>query len=152
MSRDYRKLEVFIEADALVPELYRVTADLPPGERYGLQAQLRKAAVSVPANLVEGSSRRSTIDYCRFVEVAFGSAREVFYLLGLTNRLGLLSPSRTGGLIARYDGLQARLNRLVNVLAAEAAREKRESMRMRRTSRSKASERAERRAGTDLFR
>lgn len=125
MSRDYRKLEVFIEADALIPEVYRVTRALPAEERYGLQAQIRKAAVSVATNLVEGSSRRNTTDYCRFVEVAFGSAREVFYLLGLTNRLGLLDPARTAALIERYDRLQARLNRLVNSLDEELAKEHR---------------------------
>ena len=116
MTRDYRKLDVFVEADALVPLVYRLTAALPPSERYGLQSQIRKAAVSVATNLVEGSSRRSTTEYCRFVEIAYGSAREAGYLLMLAARLGFLEESDVLPLVTRYSGLQAGLYSLVESL------------------------------------
>ena len=83
MPRDPRKLEVFHLAHRLALEIYRATETLPAVERYGLQSQLRRAAVSIPTNLVEGCTRRSIRDYGRFVEVAFGSAMEVRYLLDL---------------------------------------------------------------------
>src|SRR5438067_12895159 len=95
MSRDPYKLEAFQLADLLVVELYRASARFPAAERFGLQAQLRRAAVSVAANLVEGCARRSQRDYLHFVGIAIGSASEVRYLVQLsvgsdplTNRRG----------------------------------------------------------------
>jgi len=117
MARDYRKLRVFTEADALVPSVYVATKGLPPEERFGLQIQMRKAAVSVPTNLAEGSARRSTPDFLRFVEIAFGSAREVRYLLGLCVRLEFIAECVAAPLIDRYEALQGQLNALLESLS-----------------------------------
>ncbi len=87
MARDVRKLKVFHDADELVAPVYRMTRTLPPEERFALQAQLRRAAVSTVTNLVEGCSRRSTREYLRFVEISLGSASEARYLLDLMQRL-----------------------------------------------------------------
>jgi len=119
MARDHRKLNVFVEADALVPLVYRITKGLPTEERFGLQSQIRRAAVSIPTNTVEGCARRSEADYCRFLEIAYSSAREVTYLLGLAVRLDFLTERAVAALLVRYDGLQAGYYRLIETMSGE---------------------------------
>ena len=106
--RDPAKLRAFREADALVIETYRLTAALPGTERFGLQSQARRAAVSTATNLVEGSARHSTADYCRYLEIARASACECGYLLELSVRLGYL-PASVLETARRYAGLSAAL-------------------------------------------
>ena len=71
--------------------IYQITAKFPREELYGLTSQMRRAAVSVPSNIVEGCARDTQADYRRFLTVAFGSLRELHYQLSLSKRLGLLS-------------------------------------------------------------
>src|SRR5262245_38504429 len=117
MSRDAGKLEAFVMADALVSDVYKATRSFPLEERFGLQSQLRRASVSVPTNLVEGSARRSTRDYLHFVEIAIGSASEVRYLVGLAVRLGYMAAQDGDQLETRYGRVIRALQALVSALA-----------------------------------
>ena len=85
---DYRKLEVWRAARALVRVVYDLTATFPRSEQYGLTAQMRAAAVSVPSNIAEGSGRGSDRDNARFVGFAIGSSCELETLAILSHDLG----------------------------------------------------------------
>jgi four helix bundle protein len=116
MSRDHRKLKVFSMADALAVEVYGRTRGFPAEERYGLQVQIRRAAVSVPTNIVEGCARATTRDYLHFLVVALGSASEARYLIGLASRLAILRASDHQSLDGRYDELVRALECLIRSL------------------------------------
>jgi four helix bundle protein len=102
--RDPRKLDVFHAADELVLDVYRATRDFPKAEHYGLRSQIRRAATSVPGNIVEGCAKRSVPDYLRFLNNALASASEVRYFLDLSRRLQLIDDAALD-LVRRYDGL-----------------------------------------------
>ncbi len=88
--RDHKKLRAFELADTLAVEVYRITANFPTEERYGLSAQMRRAAVSVASNIVEGCARHTERDYLHFLDMAYGSACEIGYQISLAHRLGFL--------------------------------------------------------------
>ena len=79
------------KGDDLVVEIYEVTQKFPRHELYGLVSQLRRAAISVPANIAEGSGRRTIRDYIRFLYQARGSLTEVEYLVHISHRLRYLT-------------------------------------------------------------
>lgn len=88
--RDHTKLKVFKPADEIAVMIYRITRRFPKEEVYGLASQMRRAAVSIPSNIVEGCARESQAEYFRFLEIAFGSLRELHYQFGLARRLEYL--------------------------------------------------------------
>jgi len=88
--RDYRDLDAWQQAMNLAEVSYRLCAQLPTFERYGLAQQIRRAATSIPANLAEGNSRAHRAEYLHFVAIARGSAAELRTHVELSRRLGLL--------------------------------------------------------------
>ena len=125
MSRDYRKLRVFVLADQLVLESYRVSVGFPNAERFGLQAQIRRAAVSVAANIVEGSARHTTREWLNFLNIAAGSATEASYLANVAGRLGLVEQREAAGLEQGYSELAAGLRAMSRALREKTALEAR---------------------------
>jgi four helix bundle protein len=119
MPRDYRKLVVFAAADRLVTQTYAITGGFPSAERFGLQGQLRRAAISVASNIVEGSARRTTREYVRFLNVAAGSASEAAYLADLSGRLGFLEARVSVKMATSFGELVAQLHAMVKSLTRE---------------------------------
>jgi four helix bundle protein len=89
--RAYTKIDAWRLADDLTVAIYERTREFPREELYGLTSQIRRAAYSVPANIVEGSSRESKRDYLHFLYIARGSLSETQYFIHLSHRLGDLS-------------------------------------------------------------
>ena len=100
--QDHRNLRAFQHADDLVVSVYWATRSFPDHEQYGLTSQLRRAAVSVPTNIVEGCARETLDDYLNFLNIAFGSLREVGYLIDLSDRLGYVPADESEDLQTGY--------------------------------------------------
>ena len=114
--RDHTKLRAFEMANEVVMLVYQVTAGFPREEMYGLTSQMRRAAVSVPSNIVEGCARDSQADYLRFLRMAFGSLRELHYQLGLSNRLGFLCNQDSSLIEPKIVETEKVLNGLIRAL------------------------------------
>ena len=86
--QDFRNLRVWQQAHGLVLDVYRITSAFPSTEQYSLVSQMRRAAISIPANIAEGCGRGTDRDFARFLQIASGSASELDYFLLLAHDLG----------------------------------------------------------------
>jgi len=95
----FTQLKVWRRSHDFALSVYRETVPFPKHEAFGVTSQLRRAAVSVPANIAEGSKKRSGKDYARILNIAEGSAAETEYLLLLSRELGYLESGKADELI-----------------------------------------------------
>ena len=114
--RDHRKLRAFELADLLAMEVYQATAGFPRPELFGLVSQMRRAAVSVPCNIVEGCARPSAADFLRLLDIAYGSVRELEYQISLAHRLRFLSDEAHAPLATRCEETGKVLHGLIRSL------------------------------------
>jgi len=105
----WQKLEVWKLADELAFRVYQVTKKFPQSELYGLTSQIRRAALSIPTNIVEGYSRKGDKELAHFVNISLGSLAEVKYLLHFSRRLGFVSGDDFDALERRYKELGGKL-------------------------------------------
>jgi len=88
---DYKDLEVWKKAVELVTEIYRLTTSFPDSEKFGITNQMRRASVSIPSNIAEGSARHHAKDFTHFLRIADGSAAELETQLIISAKLGFSS-------------------------------------------------------------
>jgi four helix bundle protein len=91
MSFEFRKLDVWKQSMEFVKEIYKVTKRFPGDEKFALVDQLRRAAISIPSNISEGSSRKSSRDFSHFLNIAVGSLNEVITQLGIAQMLNYIN-------------------------------------------------------------
>jgi four helix bundle protein len=88
----FKDLEIWKKSRYFCSKIYKVTLSFPNDEKFGLTNQLRRASVSIPSNIAEGSSRQSNKDFARFLEIAIGSAYEVETQILISSDLGFITP------------------------------------------------------------
>jgi four helix bundle protein len=116
---DFRKLEVWQKAQKLVSTVYRLTGTLPAAERYGLCSQMRRAAVSVSANLAEGCGRMGDNELRRFVRISLGSLAELECELLLASDLHLLDSPTTTHIVGEVHSIRGMLQKLHRALPSK---------------------------------
>jgi four helix bundle protein len=113
MLEGIKKIRAWQLADDLAVMIYQVAEKYPRHELYGLVSQMRRAAVSVPANIAEGGARNFLKEYRQFCNQAQGSLVEVEYFVHLSDRLGYLSPEDKESLARQLDETARTLHGLV---------------------------------------
>src|SRR5437016_14349652 len=103
MAPPYERLHAWRECHELALAVYRATKSFPAEERYGLTSQTRRAAFSAAVNIVEGSARRSTREFRRFLDIALSSLTEVGYALRFCREVGLLPDEEWSALNDRQN-------------------------------------------------
>ncbi len=116
MGRDVKQLKVWEKGIDLCQAVYRVTARFPAAERFGLTAQMRRAAVSIPSNLAEGYARGSRKDYRQFACISRGSAAELETQTIIASPLALLGAGDAELLLSAVREVLRMLHGLVNAL------------------------------------
>jgi four helix bundle protein len=110
---NFRELVVWSRAQDLALAVYRSTNTFPKEERYGITAQMRRAAVSVSSNIAEGCGRQGDREFARFLQIARGSVRELECQLLLSRDLGYLPPAVHAKLDADSQDISRMLNGLI---------------------------------------
>jgi four helix bundle protein len=119
--RSYRDLIVWQEAMSLAKSVYKISANFPRREVYGLTSQIRRASISIPSNIAEGHARDSTREYLRFVSITLGSLAELETQLCLAAELEFCTQQQVDEVLKlaevlgrRLHALQSSLNTKVN--------------------------------------
>ncbi|MCL4798583.1 MAG: four helix bundle protein [Burkholderiales bacterium] len=116
IGKPHYRLEAWKQAMALVTEVYRLTSTLPSEEKYGLAAQMRRAAVSVPSNIAEGAARETRKEFAQFLTIARGSLSALETQLLSASNLGYLHADK------EVHAVMQRVSRLLTGLLRSARR------------------------------
>ncbi len=113
---NFRELAVWEKAHVLAVQIYKISQKIPQTELYGLTSQMRRACVSIPANIAEGCGRGSDVDFARFLYIAMGSACELEYHLLLACELKFLEKEAADAVIAGLSEIKKMLSGLIKKL------------------------------------
>jgi len=116
--QDYHKLKVWEKSHVLAMDVHRVAGTFPRVEGVALVGQLRRAALSIPANIAEGAGKAGNPEFRRFLNIALGSAAETHYHLLVARDLGLLEPAIYDDLAARATEIRRMLSGLIRKVAS----------------------------------
>ncbi len=114
MPHKFRDLIVWQRAMDLVTDIYRLSGRFPSNEQFGLTSQLRRAAVSIPLNIAEGSGSDSPNEFKRFLDIALKSTYETMTAVEIAQRLGYLKQQECANLLSQTDHIAAMIVGLVN--------------------------------------
>jgi four helix bundle protein len=117
-AQSFRDLMVWRKAHEFVLGVYRFTESFPEREKYGLSHQMRRAAVSIPANIAEGFDKRSSAEKARFLNIAEGSLEECRYYLILAHDLGY---GQTESLVTKLEEASRLLNAYARAILASGS-------------------------------
>jgi four helix bundle protein len=121
MGRDYTKIKAWQLADELVLLVYQYTQNFPRSEIWGLTSQMRRAAVSSAANIVEGSARKNRREYLQFLYISLSSSAELSYYIGLAKKLEYLDGKRYEELRAKSQEALKTLQGLISYLEKQTS-------------------------------
>lgn len=110
----FEKLKVWQKSMTFVEQVYEITDKFPKSELYCLTSQIRRAVISIPSNIAEGSTRKSFKDQARYSEIAFGSLLEVLNQIIIANKLGYISETNLNLLRFDIENISRQLNALKN--------------------------------------
>ena len=119
MLKSFKELNVWQKSYDLCLKAYRITSKFPKDERFGLTSQIRRSAVSIPSNIVEGYGRKTTIDYIRMLCIAYGSICELETQVLLAGDLGFIEKKDTGTAKADITEVERMLKALIKSLESK---------------------------------
>lgn len=111
--KDFKKLLIWHKGMDLVKQVYQLTSEFPAEEKYGLKAQMCRAAVSIPSNIAEGSAKRSKKEYVKYLEISLGSAHELETQVLISNEMGFGNRQTRESLLTGIDEEQKMLRSFV---------------------------------------
>jgi len=122
MPKEANRLRAWQLSDALVVMIYEATKTFPRTELYGLTTQMRRAAISVPANITEGAARRGQQEFLQFLYISSSSLSELGYYLHLSRQLGYLTAQHHATLFPHYKAAARTLQGLISKVEVDLNR------------------------------
>jgi len=112
--RNYKNYHIWKDSKTLVKEVYALLSDLPSSEKFVLEAQIKRAVISIPSNIAEGVGRRTQKDFRNFLYISLGSSYEVDTLLELTVDLGFLKQTDVFHIQEKLVKIQKQISALIS--------------------------------------